>query len=107
MRLLPILVNLRHPATLPGMSASRGKSGSTKSLGYSWREAFNSKASAQYIFHCRSVAVRMAKYMPSNPRVMQRLDATYQGAIERPLCDPIADVRDGGLEWPVWVDLRH
>jgi hypothetical protein len=40
----------------------------------------------------------MAKYMPSNPRVMQRLDATYQGAIERPLCDPIADIRASELE---------
>jgi hypothetical protein len=26
------------------------------------------------------------------------------GVPERPLCDPIADVRESTLEWPFWVD---
>jgi hypothetical protein len=30
--------------------------------------------------------------------------AELTAAIGRPLCDPIADVRDSELEWPLWVD---
>ncbi len=49
----------------------------------------------------------MGESMPlsSRPNFWNWLGAVYLIAvIERPLCDPIADVRDSGLEWLIWVD---